>query len=153
MKKLLFYSTFTLIILFDQLTKLLIRLKFQLGESIALIKGIFHFTYVQNTGVAFGLFQGYQIIFQLVSLIVVFGVISYYFYTKPQNNMVVFSLSLISAGAISNFIDRLYLGKVIDFLDIRVWPVFNIADSAIVIGVLLLVISSFAKGNIANARV
>lgn len=93
------------------------------------------FNYVTNTGAAFSLFQGYTFILSLISMIVIILILIYY-KKYPKYWL---SLSFVLGGTIGNLIDRVYFGYVRDFIDFKVWPVFNIADSFNVIGVLLLI--------------
>jgi signal peptidase II len=124
----------------DQLTKFLISKSLSLNQSILIIKGLFHLTLVHNRGAAFGLLKNQIILLILTSF---FAVLLIYFNLKKSGtdkklSIYKLSLSLILAGALGNLIDRVCFGYVIDFLDFRVWPVFNIADSAISIGAILL---------------
>lgn len=132
----------------DQLVKIYVHANFQLGETYPLIQDFFHFTYVRNTGAAFGIFREsapwFRNAFFLTMPPVAMGIILLMLKSVPSTDRIqVFSLSLIFGGAIGNYIDRLRFGYVIDFLDFHwkdVWsyPAFNIADSAIVSGVILL---------------
>lgn len=121
----------------DQLTKFLVTKNLSLNQSIPVIKGIFHLSLIHNRGGAFGILKNQVPIFILTSI---FAIILIYFNLKSskQKKFYSISLSLILAGALGNLIDRLFLGYVIDFLDLRIWPVFNVADSAITIGAVLL---------------
>jgi signal peptidase II len=127
----------SVILLLDQLSKAFISGILQLNQTIPLIKGIFGLTLVHNRGAAFGLLRNqlYLFIFTSVAAIVLI-----YLGLKDNrhNKYYVVSLSLILAGAIGNLIDRLRLGYVVDFLNFYIWPVFNIADSSITIGAVLL---------------
>jgi len=130
----------TLSILFtDRLTKLLATQNLLLNQSVPLIKGIFHLTLIHNRGAAFGILKNQIPLFIFISILAVILI-----YLALRNNKYKkysfynISLALILAGALGNLIDRLRLGYVIDFLDFRIWPVFNIADSAITIGAVLL---------------
>ncbi len=130
----------TLSILFtDQLTKLLATQNLLLNQSAPLIKGIFHLTLIHNRGAAFGILKNQTPLFIFISILAVILI-----YLALRNNKYKkysfynISLALILAGALGNLIDRLRLGYVIDFLDFRIWPVFNVADSAITIGAILL---------------
>lgn len=126
------------IILADQVTKYWVRLALPTGVSKPVIPGVVYFTHVQNTGAAFGLLRGYTpllIVITAVVLIVTFLNRSSLVQEKPILRL---GYSLGLAGAIGNFIDRLLFGRVTDFIDLRFWPVFNVADTAISIGVLLL---------------
>lgn len=130
------------VVLIDQITKFWIARELFLGESFPVIKNIFHLTLVHNTGIAFGLGKGNTTIFIIISLIAVWLLV--YSLLKKEisgfgaASLARLSLSLILAGALGNLIDRLRFGYVIDFLDLRVWPVFNVADSAITIAAILL---------------
>jgi signal peptidase II len=136
-----------LIVLFlDQLSKQIVHTRFESGDTLPIIKHILHITFVRNTGAAFGLCKDSTAIFIIISVAAVL-VISLFilksirkaeFFSKPFFN---FGLVLILSGALGNLIDRVKFGYVIDFIDVRIWPVFNIADSAITIGTFLLFIS------------
>ena len=93
----------------------------------------FYLTSTVNTGAAFSLFQGQRYVLIAISVIVIFFILKYY---KEKNYQ--FPLTLILAGTIGNLIDRVFLGHVRDFIDLKFWPVFNIADTCIVIGAFLL---------------
>jgi signal peptidase II len=126
-----------IILSLDQLSKFFISKNLTLGQSIPVIKGILHLTLVHNKGAAFGILKNQVPLFIFTALFAIFLI-----YLNLRNNkhrrLYSISLSLILAGAIGNLIDRLFFGYVIDFLDFRVWPVFNVADSAITIGAILL---------------
>lgn len=136
-----FWIIALVIVLLDQILKNSIRSAFELGESLPIINNILHITYVQNTGVAFGLFKGVNFLFIIVALIAI-GVILYCYkkYNKiiTKNTLLILSTSFLLGGAIGNLLDRIFLGFVVDFIDFRIWPAFNIADSALTIGVILL---------------
>ncbi|MFA5411017.1 MAG: signal peptidase II [Candidatus Omnitrophota bacterium] len=127
------------ILFLDQLTKFLVTKTLTLNHSIPVIKGIFHLTLTYNRGAAFGLLKGKVPFFIFTSLVAVLLI-----YLELKNNKFKkfsaynISLGLILAGGIGNLIDRLFFGYVIDFLDFRIWPVFNLADSAITVGAILL---------------
>lgn len=124
----------------DQLTKFLVTRNLSYNQSIPVIKGIFHLTLIHNRGAAFGILKNQVPLFIFAS---VSAIILIYFELKNNRHKKSYSvsLSLILAGALGNLIDRLFLGYVIDFLDFRIWPVFNVADSAITIGAILLAFS------------
>jgi signal peptidase II len=142
----------TLIVLCDRMTKWLVSQKITLHDSIDVVPGIFRLTHVQNQGAAFGLFAespsewrvAMLILFSLVALAVVSALL-----WKNGNalNTTAIALSLVFGGALGNLWDRVTSGRVIDFLDFYVgahhWPAFNIADSAIVVGALLLLSEIF----------
>lgn len=129
----------TATILLDQLSKwMVVRYLKEVGQ-VPIIEGFFHLRYLENRGAAFGLMQDQQVFFIVITVIIV-GWIVWFLIKNPQvNRMLMLSLSLIAGGAIGNFIDRLFFGYVVDFLDFQVWPVFNIADIAIVGGQILLI--------------
>lgn len=106
-----------------------------------LIPSVLHLTYVQNTGAAFGLWRGSCGVFVLVSVIIAAWVLMELMQRRYRRWPIPLGLSLILGGALGNLIDRVRVGYVIDFLDVRVWPVFNVADSAISVGVGLLLLS------------
>jgi len=126
----------------DRLTKIFFSHTLSLGESFVVIRNILHMTLVHNTGIAFGMFKNHGIVFIIIPVIMI-GLLIYNFYHYKHNNeklsrLYVVAVSLILAGAIGNLIDRILYGYVIDFIDLRIWPVFNIADSAITVGACLL---------------
>jgi len=130
-------STVTLVVVMDRLTKILFSNILQVGESIPVIKRVFHFTLVHNTGIAFGLFRDNGFVFFVIPVIavVLLGYNLYYYHKVGELDlMYIIGFSLIMGGAIGNLVDRITLGHVIDFIDLRVWPVFNVADSAITVG-------------------
>ena len=129
---------FLFVVLLDQVSKHYIEKLFPIGSSLAVIKNIFYITHTNNTGVSFGLFKGYNLIFILISLIA----LVFFIYLFKKNSGYWPQLSLIGGGIVGNLIDRITLGYVIDFLELKFWPIFNIADSAITLGVIWLIIAS-----------
>ncbi|MBU4241864.1 MAG: signal peptidase II [Nanoarchaeota archaeon] len=134
MKKILF-ALFLVII--DQLSKFLIT-----NKSIEIFRG-FSLKFVTNTGAAFSLFQGFNLVLVLISLIVI--VYLFLQLRKEKNQIRVWSFIFIIAGALGNLIDRVIFGHVRDFILVWIWPTFNLADSFITIGALLLLYSLFSK--------
>jgi len=131
-----------LTLLVDQSTKALVRANLQLSESIPLLEGVFHLTYLKNPGAAFGLMPGALSLFIATYVIVIAGTVLFWAKARPTTIWVVVALALFTAGATGNFIDRVSVGKVTDFLDFTLvdWPIFNVADVGIVVGILLLVL-------------
>lgn len=127
----------TAILFFDQLSKFILTKYLALNQSIPVINGVFHLTLIYNRGAAFGILRNQVPLFIVTSI---FAVILIYFAIKKNSRRKLYSLALclILAGALGNLADRLFFGYVIDFLDFRIWPVFNLADSAITIGAVLL---------------
>lgn len=144
-----------LLISFDQLTKLYIHTHFQLGESLVVIKDFFNLTYVRNFGAAFGFLANshpeFREVFFLVMPPIALTIILYILRSVAESDRFqVIALSSIFGGAVGNYIDRLRYRYVIDFLDFHInekytWPAFNVADSAIVIGVCMLLILMVAE--------
>ena len=134
----LFFLSLALVVLgTDQLTKFFIRTYMEVGESIP-EDGFIRLTYIQNTGSAFGLFSN-QTLFLTIAAAIGIGFIGYFFIKGAGFSLVLsLSLALQMGGALGNIIDRVTFGYVIDFVDLRVWPIFNVADSSITIGFLLL---------------
>jgi signal peptidase II len=149
-----------LLIALDQLTKLFIHTQYKLGESTEVIAGFFNITYVRNPGAAFGFLANshpaFREIFFLamppVALIIILAILRS---VPADDTKQIVALSSIFAGAIGNYIDRLRFRYVIDFLDFHIggrwsWPAFNVADSAIVIGVGLLLLIMFLETRQSN---
>lgn len=141
---------FILLVLFlfiDQITKFIVSTNLNIYEPIVLIKNFFNITYAQNTGAAWSIFEGKTIVLTIVSFVVSCAMIYWLFKNKNETKIVRFSVLLMLSGAIGNFIDRLLLGYVIDFLDFYIFgydfPIFNIADSLLCIGVGILLLSTF----------
>lgn len=122
----------------DWLSKLAVRRWMTPGESIAVVPGVFHLTYTRNTGAAFSLFQGGSDWLAGVSLVIAAGVVLFALRQGRGRPWLQVALGLVLGGALGNLVDRLSRGWVVDFLDFRVWPVFNLADSSVVVGTLLL---------------
>jgi len=125
----------------DQLVKWVVRTEMIEGASIPVIEGVFHITHVRNMGAAFGLFPGRQPVFVLTTAVVLIAIAAYWRRSRPHAWPIVVALALVTAGSLGNAIDRLGLGSVTDFLDFTLidFPVFNVADSAIFIGVAILI--------------
>ncbi len=127
-----------IIIVIDQLSKYLISSSMTLGFSFPVINGIFHITYIQNSGAAFGVLAEKRWIFIAAGIIII-GLAAYFRKKIMRERPVVrYGTAMLVGGAIGNLIDRIMIGRVIDFLDFRVWPIFNIADIGICVGVALL---------------
>ena len=138
-------SIAALVVVLDQFTKFLVKNNLQLGDSIPLIKNIFHLTYVTNTGSAFGLFKNLNVFFVIFSIIVIFVIFYYLRQIKKKERLVIYSIGLLLGGTIGNLIDRIAYGAVIDFIDFKIWPVFNVADSAVTISIVMLIILLWKK--------
>ena len=139
-KFLIISLTALLIVFFDQSAKFLIVKNFKISQSFPIFNNIFHLTFVKNTGAGFGILKEFNPFLILISLAVI-GIIFYY-YKKIKENEILLQIivAFVLGGTMGNLIDRINLGYVIDFLDFRIWPVFNIADSFISIGIIGLII-------------
>ncbi|HTV65304.1 MAG TPA: signal peptidase II [Bryocella sp.] len=143
-----FFLIAAIVLLLDRITKWAVAGNIALHDSVAVVPGFFRLTHVQNTGAAFGLFAessaqwkaGALVLFSVLALVVVCALL---WKNGHSLSTTTIGLSLILGGAMGNLWDRLFAGHVVDFLDFYVgsyhWPAFNVADSAIVVGALLLV--------------
>ena len=137
----MYFTLIIILIIIDQAIKWISRTKLTKFESYPVIDGFFHFTYVENRGAAFGMLQNKTWFFVLITFVVVGYMI---YFTKKNKNIdkkLTFVLSIITAGAIGNLIDRIWLGFVVDMFDFRgIWQfVFNFADICVVVGGILLI--------------
>ena len=122
----------------DQLTKLFVRSNFELGESWP-ATGFFRLTYGTNTGSAFGLFPNQTLALILASLVAI-GFLIYFYRAHSLNRPLLrAAIGLQLGGALGNLVDRVRTGAVVDFIDVGPWPIFNVADSCIVVGMIVLV--------------
>ena len=136
-----------LVFIIDQLVKHLVVSTMHLGQSLPVIKGIFHITYVLNPGAAFGMLEHQRWFFIVVALAAV--LLGVFFYRKLQQESILTrsGAGLLLGGAVGNLADRIQSGLVVDFLDFRVWPVFNIADIAICAGAGILIYDIWQRRN------
>ncbi|MFW5998249.1 MAG: signal peptidase II [bacterium] len=132
------YTICIIIVILDQWIKYLVDNSFQYGQSYPIIQDIFHLTYVRNTGAAFGILKDYTEVFILLSIIVIIFMIII-LYKSPKNIILELGIGLIIGGAIGNLIDRIRLGFVIDYIDLQIWPVFNLADIFVTIGTIIFI--------------
>lgn len=154
-KALFFFLSIILIIFADQWAKLLILARFDYGESVVLIQNFFSITYVRNTGAAFGFLASanpsFRVPFFLIVPIIAMVVLGFLYRDLPDTARIrSMALGLVSGGALGNLIDRVRLGYVVDFLDVHFrtdyyFPAFNVADSAICVGVSILLLSTLTK--------
>ena len=135
------YYWFIGIILFDQIVKHIVALNMKAGETIPIVQNIFHITYILNPGAAFGILENERIFFIFAGIIVLIIGIYIFPKLKKQGKLVRFGAIFLLSGAVGNLIDRAQTGLVVDFIDFRIWPVFNIADIAIVCGTFFIIYS------------
>ncbi len=150
-----FAPAFVLALIADQATKLYVEASLGFADRVPVIEGFFYITHVRNPGAAFGLFASSPepwrlIFFVTVTLLAIALVVSFFRRLAPGDRFAALSLGLILGGAVGNLLDRLRLGEVVDFLHFRLWtgyswPDFNLADSFIVVGVLMLVLELLAS--------
>lgn len=144
-KKLLIFSI--LCILIDQISKLLIVNSYDVNGGFNVIDGFFSITYIKNTGAAWGMFSNGTIILSLISIVFLFFMIKYIYELKKVSYLNVISYGMLFGGIVGNLIDRLIRNYVVDFLNFNIFgydfPVFNIADSFMVISIILIVIESW----------
>lgn len=132
------------VVIFDQVSKILVVSNMELYESLPIIKNVFNFTYIRNDGAAFGMLDNARWVFMVFSTLAIIAVIAYMFIKKPQSKLLCISLSFIVGGGIGNMIDRVRLGYVVDFLDFCAFPklwkwTFNVADAFVVVGAFMLI--------------
>ncbi|WP_147531982.1 signal peptidase II [Bacillus marasmi] len=144
-----YYIIALFVIILDQLTKWLIVKNLELGESIQIIENFLYITSHRNRGAAWGILQGQMWFFYVITVIVIIGIVFYIQKVVKDKWLAGVSLGLMLGGAIGNFIDRVFRKEVVDFINTYIFgydfPVFNIADSALVIGVILLMIQMFLE--------
>jgi signal peptidase II len=156
-KLLLLVAVSAPVLVLDQITKALITRSLGLHESVVVIEGFFSLTYIRNPGAAFGVFadrtDGFRTLFFLAISIFAIGLLLYFLVkTSRRDRLSLIAISMLFGGALGNLVDRVRLGEVIDFFDFYVgsyhWPAFNVADSAITIGISLLIFDTFMKGQV-----
>lgn len=147
----IYYGIALFIIGLDQFTKWIVTQKMALYEQIPIIDNFFYFTSHRNTGAAWGILEGKMTFFYIITAIVTIGIVFYMERYAKGNMLLSISLSFLLGGAIGNFIDRLFRQEVVDFLDFIIFsydfPIFNIADSFLVIGVGLMIIATLLEEN------
>ncbi|MEH2027524.1 signal peptidase II [Nostoc sp.] len=154
LKNRLFWIAAFIVFFLDQITKYWVVQSFSLGQTLPLLPGIFHFTYVTNTGAAFSLLSGKVEWLRWLSLGVSLVLIALALFGPTLNLWDQLGYGLILGGAMGNGIDRFVLGYVVDFLDFRLinFAVFNVADSFISIGIVCLLIASLQKTPTSTGR-
>ena len=142
-----YYIIAGILIVLDQITKWIVVKNMELYEQITIVKDFFYITSHRNKGAAWGILEGKMIFFYIITTIVIIGVIFYMQKYAKESKLLAISLSFILGGAIGNFIDRIFRGEVVDFLDFIIfkydYPIFNVADSSLVVGVILVLIATF----------
>lgn len=134
----LYIIIFFLVLLADQGTKYYISHNFIPLNSVNFIGNLIYLTYVKNAGAAFGVLQNAQILFIIVTAVILLIILVYFIVSHSKNVLLRISLILIMAGGVGNLIDRVRQGYVVDFIDLKFWPVFNVSDMSVVVGSILL---------------
>ncbi len=140
-----FYLIAVLIIVADQLIKYFVHSSMRLSQSIPVINNILNLTYVRNTGAAFSLFVGFSSYLVVIGLVVAAAVVYFHYKGPKKNYYLQIGLAFVLGGSLGNLIDRAFRGYVIDYIDIMIWPVFNLADIMINVGVILIAYKLFAE--------
>ena len=140
--RILFVSFF--VVLIDQISKFLVRFYLEYGRPNQILGDFFRFTYIENPGMAFGIQLGGQKFFTTFAALATLVIVVYIVKARAEKFSLRLSLALILGGAVGNLIDRLLYGKVVDFLEVTIaefrWPIFNIADIAVSVGMILLIV-------------
>jgi signal peptidase II len=133
------FNVAAIVLILDQFTKYMALWWLKPQGSVSVIPGVFHLSFVENTGIAFGLFQGHPEILSYVIFASVLCLLGGAWFLRNQKFAERLAYGFVLGGAIGNLVDRVRFQHVIDFIDFRVWPVFNLADSFITIGVCLFI--------------
>jgi signal peptidase II len=136
-----FFGIALLVLALDQGTKALVIRSLAIGESWPDASWVVRITHVTNTGAAFGILQGQAIFLTITTIIGIGAIIAYYFFPPLDHGYIRVAIGLLLGGAAGNFLDRIRLGYVTDFIDFGFWPAFNVADSSISIGVTVLILT------------
>lgn len=151
-----YYLIALIVIAIDQWTKWLVVKKMEIGESIEIIKNFLYITSHRNRGAAWGILQGQMWLFYIITVIVIIAIIYYIQKMAKNQKLLGVALGLILGGAIGNFIDRLHAQEVVDFINTYIFgydfPVFNIADSALVVGVILFILQMILEERKAKGK-
>jgi signal peptidase II len=149
----LFLIIFVIVVFADRILKIAVIENFSLGSSYPVLENILHITPVHNKGIAFGLFGNVNnSVFICMVFLILLLMLFFIIYRRPRNSLLLSGVSLVASGAMGNIIDRIIYGHVFDFIDLRVWPVFNTADSAITIGAGLIMVCMFRQKSKAHDK-
>ncbi|MFS0751919.1 signal peptidase II [Oceanobacillus sp. 1P07AA] len=145
----IYYLIAIVLVIVDQFTKWLIVSRMELGESIPVIDNFFYITSHRNTGAAWGILEGQMLLFYIITTVVIISII-YFLHTYVKGDRLLsVALAIILGGAIGNFIDRIFRQEVVDFANFYIFnynfPIFNVADSALTIGVIIFLIATILE--------
>lgn len=149
----MFFAAAVVVLLLDQISKQIIQSRLTPGETLPVLREILSLTLVTNTRGAFGIVGWPPVVFVICTAILVILLTLYSRRVKGNHLSVLLSLGLISGGACGNAADRIMLGYVVDFIDVHVWPVFNVADMAISVGVGWLILQTLLTRDEAHGKV
>lgn len=150
------FAVAVVIVAVDQVSKALVVSNLREGESRRVIGGVLSWTLQRNPGSAFGLFRHFPVVFTVLAALIALAIVVRA--SHVQDRLTGVALGLVLGGALGNLLDRIarppgvFRGRVVDFIDFHWWPVFNVADSAVVIGAVLLLISSYRADRRVKAR-
>ncbi|TCS78737.1 signal peptidase II [Pectinatus cerevisiiphilus] len=142
----MFIACIIAVIIVDQVIKYYIRSTMLPGMSFPVIPNIFSITYIQNAGAAFGILEDQRLFFIIATILVLVCGIYFYPVIRRQALLLRLGTALLLGGAAGNLIDRIRFGIVIDYCDFHIWPIFNIADTAIVFGVIIIIYYIYTRG-------
>ncbi|GAF85946.1 unnamed protein product [marine sediment metagenome] len=135
----LILATSFLVLILDQLTKYFLK------NKTFIITDFLKISYVENTGAAFGILKGFNLLFIIVAFLVIFLIFKYYKEIKKEKAYVHLAVGFLLGGVLGNLIDRLFMGYVRDFIDFSFWPTFNVADTFSTIAVFILIFYTLIK--------
>jgi signal peptidase II len=141
----LFYLAAFSITIADQIIKFLVVKYMYIGQSIPFLGKLLKLTHIRNTGAAFSFFVGFSPYLMIVGLITITAVIYFHYRLPKKDRLAQIALAFVLGGSLGNLIDRIFRHSVIDYLDISFWPVFNLADIMINVGVILLILKLISK--------
>lgn len=134
-----FFALITGTFFLDQLSKFYVQGAMELGATVSVLPEIFHITYILNRGAAFGILEDQRVFFICIAVVMMVCVWRFYGRIVSYGVFMRSGTGLLVGGAAGNLVDRVRLGAVVDFFDFRIWPIFNVADIAIVCGVALMI--------------
>jgi len=149
-----YYILAIFVLTVDQLTKRAVATYMNMGQTIPLIPGVFHLTSHRNRGAAFGILQNQRVFLIVITIIVIIGIIVYLRKVYREKKFFSYGLSFVLGGTLGNFVDRAIKGEVVDMLDFRLidYPIFNMADCFIVIGVAIIFLHTFLEARMEKKR-
>ncbi|MDG1990031.1 MAG: signal peptidase II [Dehalococcoidia bacterium] len=143
MNKIGLLSIASIIIVLDQISKIIVRNNLDVGDQWPTTWRLFHISHIQNSGGIFGSFQNMNSMLLIVSIVILIVLLTYALKLKEINHLELISIGLIIGGGVGNILDRIFIGSVTDFIDPIYYPAFNLADSSIVIGIAVYALNIF----------